>query len=96
VLKDGDCLVLEASQIIVAVREAVEPVYVTRPKTPQDWAFYAYHVGNRHQSVMIGAAELIFLQNPATKSVLDQLRAEYFSDTRPFTAALATVGHSHE
>ena len=96
VLKQGDCLVLDAEQVIVAVREAVEPVYVISPKTPQDWAYYAYQVGNRHQPVMISQTELVFPKNAAVRGLLEQLHAEYLSDERPFTAALAHVGHSHE
>jgi urease accessory protein UreE len=94
VLKNGDCFVLPAERMIVAVKEAGEAVYVVRPKTPQQWAFYAYHVGNRHQQVMIGETELIFLQNPAVRSVLQQLHVEFETDTRPFTAALANI-HEH-
>jgi urease accessory protein len=93
VLKGGDCFVLAAEKTVIVVREAEERVYVVRPSRPQDWAFYAYHVGNRHQSVMIGDTELIFLESPAVRSLLDQLHAQYTTDSRPFTAAL--VGHSH-
>jgi len=93
VLKRGDCFVLEDEKTIVEVREASEPVYLIQPKTPQEWAFYAYHVGNRHQSVMIGETELIFLQNPAVRSLLEQLHVAFTTGERPFTAAL--VGHSH-
>ena len=95
VLKAGDCLVLDAERVIVAVREAAEPVYVMSPRTPQEWAYFAYQIGNRHQSVMIGDTELIFQQTPAVRSLLDQLRVHYTTDTRPFTAALAHIGHSH-
>jgi urease accessory protein len=95
VLKSGDCFVLETEKAIVAVQEAIQPVYVIRPKTSQEWAYYAYHVGNRHQSVMIGDSELIFLENPAVRSLLDQLHVQYTTDARPFTAALANIGHSH-
>ena len=95
VLKNGDCLVLEPKRTIVQVREAAEAVYIVRPKTPQQWAYYAYQVGNRHQQVMIGESELIFLQNPAVRSLLEQLHCPFESDVRPFTAALANVGHSH-
>ena len=94
VMKGGDCLVLPAEQTVVTVREAPEAVYVVQPKTPQQWAFYAYHVGNRHQQVMIGETELIFLQNPAVRSLLEQLHIHFHTDTRPFTAALANV-HEH-
>jgi urease accessory protein UreE len=96
VLKKDDCFVLDADETIVVVEEAAQPVYVIRPKTPQEWAYYAYHVGNRHQSVMIGESELIFLENPAVRSLLDQLHVGYTTDSRPFTAALANIGHSHE
>lgn len=95
VLKAGDCMILEPEQTIVMVREAPEAVYIVRPKTPQEWAYYAYQVGNRHQQVMIGEAELIFLQNAAVRGLLEQLHVHFETGERPFTAALANVGHSH-
>jgi urease accessory protein len=95
VLKGGDCMILEQERTIVKVDEAAEPVYVVRPKTPQDWAYFAYHVGNRHQEVMIGESELIFLQNPAVRSLLEQLHAYFETGERSFTAALVNVGHFH-
>jgi len=95
ILKEGDCMILGPERTIVSVREAPEPVYVVRPHTPQEWAYYAYHVGNRHQQVMIGESELIFLQNPAVRSLLEQLHVPFENAERPFTAALANVGHSH-
>ena len=94
VLKAGDCMILGPERAIVRVQEAAEPVFVIRPRTPQEWAYYAYHVGNRHQQVMIGDTELIFLQNPAVRSLLEQLHVHFESDTRPFTGALANV-HAH-
>jgi urease accessory protein len=94
VLKEGDCLLLPEERVAVVVREACEPVYVIRPETPQQWACYAYHIGNRHQAVMISERELICLQNPAARSLFDQLHIHYESDSRPFTGAL-TAGHSH-
>ena len=93
VLKHGDCFILDAEKTIVKVREALEPVFIVHPETSRDWAFYAYHVGNRHQAVMIGDAELIFLQSPAVRSLLEQLQAPYRVDSRQFTAALANAGH---
>jgi urease accessory protein UreE len=96
ILKEGDNLVLEPERTIVSIREASEPVYIVRPRTPQEWAYYAYHVGNRHQEVMIGDTELIFLQNPAVRSLLEQMHVDYELGQREFTAALVNVGHSHE
>jgi urease accessory protein len=95
VLKKGDCMILASERTIVEVNEACEPVYIVRPRTPQDWAYFAYHVGNRHQEVMIGESELIFLQNPAVRSLLEQLHAPWETGDRPFTAALVNVGHFH-
>jgi urease accessory protein len=95
ILKAGDCMVLEQERTIITIQEAPEPVFILRPKTPQDWAYYAYHVGNRHQEVMIGKTELIFLQNPAVRSLLEQLHAHFETGERAFTAALANAGHSH-
>jgi urease accessory protein UreE len=95
VLKGGDCLALAPERTIVVVKEALEAVYIIRPQTPQDWAYYAYQVGNRHQQVMIGATELIFLENPAVRSLLEQLHVHFETGQRPFTAALANIGHSH-
>jgi urease accessory protein len=95
ILKEGDWMVLDPERTIVNVKEASEPVYVVRPGTPQEWAYYAYHVGNRHQEVMIGDTELIFLQNPAVRSLLEHLHVHYETSQRPFTAALVNVGHSH-
>ena len=95
VLKGGDCLVLAPERTIVMVQEAKEAVYIVRPKTPQEWAYYAYQVGNRHQQVMIGETELILLQNAAVRGLLEQLHVHFETGERPFTAALAHVGHSH-
>jgi urease accessory protein UreE len=95
ILKNGDGLVLAPEQTVVLIKEAAEAVYVVNPRTSQEWAYYAYHVGNRHQLVMIGENELVFLQNPAVRSLLEQLRVQFHTDTRPFTAALANVGHSY-
>ena|SRR6266850_130232 len=95
VLNGGDSMILEAERTIVTVREASEPVYIVRPTAPQDWAYFAYHVGNRHQEVMIGERELIFLQNPAVRSLLEQLHVHFETAERAFTAALVNTDHSH-
>ena len=92
VLKSGDCFILEDERTIIKVREALEPVYIVRPESPRQWAFYAYHVGNRHQAVMIGESELIFLQNPAIRSLLEQLHVHFESGSRSFTAAAECAG----
>src|SRR5262245_58634149 len=94
VLKRGHYMVLENEKTVIAIEEAMEPVYIVRPRTSPEWAYYAYHVGNRHQQVMIGETELIFPQNPAVRSLLEQMQVQFETDTRPFTATLAS-GHTH-
>jgi hypothetical protein len=44
---------------------------------------------------MIGESELTFLQNPAVRSLFEQLHIHFEVGIRPFTGALATIGHSH-
>lgn len=94
VLKRGHHLVLEDEKTVVSIEEAMESVYIVRPRTCEEWAYYAYHVGNRHQQVMINETELVFPQNPAVRSLLEQMQVPFETDIRPFTATLAT-GHTH-
>jgi len=53
VLRGGDCLLLEPDRLIVFVVERAEPVFVIEPRSQPEWALFAYHIGNRHQPVMI-------------------------------------------
>ena len=92
-LTNGDCLVLEEERVVVVIREAAEAVYVVRPRSEHEWARCAYQVGNRHQKLMISDQELVCLQDPAVRSLFDQLRVEYEEDTRPFTPVTVTSGH---
>jgi len=95
-LADGDCFVLEAERVAVVVREAVEAVYVLRPRSAQDRAYFAYQIGNRHQKLMINDEELVCLRDPAVRSLFEQLHVGYSEDTRPFTPATVASGpHQH-
>ncbi|HVB38181.1 MAG TPA: urease accessory protein UreE [Vicinamibacterales bacterium] len=95
-LQEGDRLVLEPPQRVVRVREAEEEVFVIRPATPQAWAWNAYHIGNRHQPLMISDEELICPRVPGVEQLLDQLRIPYAAARRRFTPAIARVGHDHD
>ncbi len=95
-LADGDCLLLEDERTVVVVREAAEAVYVVRPQSDREWAYYAYQIGNRHQKLMINDGELVCLQDPAVQSLFAQLHVPYVEDTRPFTPATVASGpHRH-
>ena len=95
VLKQDDCLVFESRQLVVCLHEAKEPVYLIHPASAQEWAYYAYQIGNRHQPLMIGDHALICLANAATQSLLDQLNISYQAASRPFNAVSIMIGHSH-
>ncbi len=94
-LGDGDCLLLEDERVAVVVREAAEAVYVVRPRSAREWAYFAYQIGNRHQKLMISEKELVCLQDPAVRSLFEQLHVEYVEDSRPFTPATVAGHHSH-
>ena len=80
----------------VVVREAAEAVYVLRPRSAQDRAYFAYQIGNRHQKLMINDEELVCLRDPADRSLFEQLHVGYSEDTRPFTPATVASGpHQH-
>jgi urease accessory protein len=95
VLRAGDRLVLDEPKLIVAIVERPEPVFVIEPRTPQEWALFAYHIGNRHQPVMITEAALVCPDVPGVEQLLQQHRMPYTRATRPFTPAATVAGHAH-
>jgi urease accessory protein len=95
VLADGDCLVLDAERLLVRVVAQAEAVFVVEPRTPQEWALYAYHIGNRHQPLMVTDAALVCPDLPGVEQLLQQHHMTYVRDMRPFTPAAAVAGHSH-
>jgi len=95
VLRAGDCFVLDEPRLVVAVLERAEPVFVIEPATPQEWALYAYQIGNRHQPIMICGDWIVCPDVPGVEPLLQQHRMPYRREMRPFTPAVATVGHHH-
>src|SRR5262245_37233554 len=59
VLRAGDWIVLDEAKAIVAVVERPEPVFVIEPGTPDEWATFAYHIGNNHQPIMVSDGVLV-------------------------------------
>ena len=95
VLRGGDCLVLEEERLVVAVVERAEPVFVIEPRTVPEWALFAYHIGNRHQPVMITDRSLVCPDVPGVEPLLQQHRMPYVRSTLAFTPAATVVGHQH-
>ena len=95
VLRDGDCLVLDEERLVVAIAERPEPVFLVAPRSPSEWALFAYHIGNRHQPLMIADDSLICPDAPGVEQLLQQHHMPYTRATRAFTPATAVAGHSH-
>jgi urease accessory protein len=95
VLRRGDLLVLDADRLIVAIVERPERVFVVEPATPHDWGLFAYHIGNRHQPLMITAGALVCPDVPGVEQLLQQHRMPYTRAMMAFTPAATVAGHQH-
>ena len=95
VLRGGDLLVLDAERLIVAIVERPEPVFVVEPKTTHEWGLFAYHIGNRHQPLMITDGALVCPDVPGVEQLLQQHRMRYARATMAFTPAATVAGHQH-
>ena len=95
VLRAGDCLVLEPERLIVAIVERDEWVFVIEPRSAPEWALFAYHIGNRHQPIMITDRALVCPDVPGVELLLQQHHMPYVRAARPFTPAATVAGHQH-
>jgi urease accessory protein len=95
VLRAGDCLVLDAVRTVVTVVERPEPVFVIEPRSAQEWALYAYHIGNRHQPVMITDRALVCPDVPGVAQLLQQQHIPHVQAMLPFTPATVAAAHQH-
>ena len=95
VLRAGDHFVLDAERLVVAVVERPEAVFVIEPRASTEWALFAYHIGNRHQPMMITDHALVCPDAPGVELLLQQHRMPYARATMSFTPAATVVGHQH-
>ncbi len=95
VLRAGDCLALDGERVVVAVVEREEPVFVIEPRDAPEWGLFAYHIGNRHQPLMITERALVCPDLPGVEQLLQQHHMPYRRAMRPFTPATTVAGHSH-
>jgi urease accessory protein len=95
VLRAGDCFVIDEARLIVAVVEQPEPVFVVEPRSAPEWALFAYHIGNRHQPVMITDRALVCLDVPGVEPLLQQHQMPYTRAMLPFTPAATVAAHHH-
>ena len=95
VLHAGDCFALDEARAVVMVVERPEPVFVIEPRSPSEWALYAYHIGNRHQPVMITDRSIVCPDVPGVEQLLRQQRIPYTRSMLAFTPATSAAGHQH-
>jgi urease accessory protein len=93
ILRDGDCVVVEALRLVVAVIERPEPVLVVRPASPTECGLFGYQIGNSHQPLMLTDHEMICPDYPGMEQILDQHGIRFTRAFRPFTPVGSMVDH---
>lgn len=94
-LRGGDLFVLEPERLAVTIVERDEPVFVIAPRSRLEWGLFAYHIGNRHQPLMITDEALVCPDVPGVEPLLQQHHMPYVRDVRPFTPAATVARHTH-
>ena len=87
VLRCGDCLVVDPAKTVVVVVERPEPVFLIEPRTPQEWGLFGYHIGNRHQPLMITDSGIVCPDVAGIEQLLERQRISFVRMTLPFTPA---------
>jgi urease accessory protein len=95
ILRGGDCLIVDEAKTVVLVVERPEPVFLIEPRTPQKWGLFAYHIGNRHQPLMITETAILCPDVADVEQLLEQRRIPFARTTHPFTPATSVASHDH-
>ena len=95
VLVAGDRLILDDAARVVEVRELEEEVLVIRPGSPQEWALFAYHIGNSHQPMMIVEDAILCAELLGMKQVLEFHGIPFVRERRAFTPIGLIPDHQH-
>jgi urease accessory protein len=95
VLRDGDVLAAEDGTQIV-VEAARERVMIVSADDPRALARAAYHLGNRHVAVEVGAGMLKLEQDHVLGAMLRGLGVEVGTAEAPFEPESGAYGHGHE
>jgi urease accessory protein len=92
ILRGGDCLVLDELETVVVVIERPEPVCLIEPRTPQEWGLYAYHIGNRHQPLMITETGIVCPVVDGVERFLERQGIPFVRTILPFTPTTSAAG----
>jgi urease accessory protein len=96
-LRDGDRLATDDGRVI-AVRAADEEVIEAHCDDPYQLVRVAYHLGNRHAAVQIGAGFVRFAADPVLGTLCERLGARLVRRQSPFepeAGAYAGGHHAH-
>ncbi len=96
VLRDGDCLRASDGRII-EVRAAVETVSTARTDDMQLLARAAYHLGNRHMPLQVGAGWLRYRHDHVLDEMVEGLGLTVQAEQAPFEPESGAYqgGHQH-
>ena len=94
-LRGGDCVVVDEAKTVVVIIERPEPMSLIEPRTPQEWGLFAYHIGNRHQPLMITETALVCPDVAGVEQLLEQQRIPFARITLAFTPATSVASHDH-
>ena len=95
VLVDGS-LLRTSDGHIVAIVAAAEDVSTIRSSDPLLLTRVAYHLGNRHIRVQIGAGYLRYRHDRALDELVRELGAEVIVEEAPFEPERGTKDHAHD
>ena len=93
ILRGGDCLVLDEAKTVVVVVERPEPMFVIEPRTPHEWGLFAYHIGNRHQPLMITETAIVCPDIAGVEHLLVQQHIPFARTTLAFTPVTSVANH---
>jgi urease accessory protein len=96
ILRHGDVLVLDVIATRVSVVERDEPVLVIEPLTAEEWARFAYHIGNSHQPMMVAGPAIVCPDVAGMAQLLDYHRIPFTRACRPFTPIGHVPDHRHQ
>ena len=94
VLQDGD-LLQAADGRLVRVAAARESLVEVRSSDPCSLARAAYHLGNRHVAVQVGAGYLRFARDSVLEGMVAQLGLEPTPVDAPFAPEAGAYGSAH-
>jgi urease accessory protein UreE len=94
ILRDGD-LLTGPEGAVVRVRAALEATYRVDAQDPQALARCAFHLGNRHGQVQIGADHLRIRADPVLRDMLAGLGATVTEEQAPFHPEPGAYGAGH-